>query len=114
MHTFVDERADLFPPARWRGGWRAKRAGWGDFCWLGARIIPPPRPHSLRSCGRPSPPAEVGCFRLRPDMKYRTRVNPSSVGGRASPTRLVHPVARARGDDISSRLTGIVPFPHLS
>src|SRR5438477_13214268 len=72
MHTSFDGCRDPFPPARWRGGWRAKRAGWGDFCWLGARIVPPPRPHSLRSCGRPSPP----------------------TGGRVSPPSCVHPLAR--------------------
>src|SRR5436305_15290149 len=44
MHTSVDGHGIHFPPAHWRGGWRAKRAGWGDFCWLGARIVPPTPP----------------------------------------------------------------------
>src|SRR5438309_1241344 len=110
MHTSVDGRGILFPPARWRGGWRAKRAGWGDFCWLGARLVPPPRP-----------PAEVGCFRLRPDIECRTRVNPSSVGGRVPPSRCVHPLAAQRGgreilrttmSDQNASRPGLTRTPH--
>src|SRR5205807_6207110 len=50
------KRAGHYPPARRRGGWRAQRAGWGDFRRRGARIVPPPRPPSLRS-GRSTLPA---------------------------------------------------------
>src|SRR5204862_7116110 len=55
MHTSVRRRGILFPPARWRGGWRAKRAGWGDFCWLGARIVPPTPPAFALPMRKPLP-----------------------------------------------------------
>jgi tripartite-type tricarboxylate transporter receptor subunit TctC len=37
-------RRSVYPPARWRGGWRAERAGWGDYACFVLAAAPQPRP----------------------------------------------------------------------
>src|SRR5262245_56548006 len=71
----------------WRSPPRAREARGGEESGVGgshrhgASVVPPPRPRSLRSRGRPSPPPNSGLpeFGIK---KSASRAGPTCVGGR--------------------------------
>src|SRR5262245_11213275 len=60
----------LYPPARWRGGSpSAAKAGWGGYpCSEREKVL---LPGSDLWSSSPSPPADLGCSRVRPLNRWR-------------------------------------------